>query len=81
MKAMGDTTVRLLDDVELLNYLNRMVGLMDSQLSALQSDLVEASDDSLVTTANLDYLDISSLNSGLWRRIRRCLSTDIFISD
>jgi hypothetical protein len=58
------------DDTELLNYLNRMVGLMDSQLSALQSDLVLGTDDSLLTTANLDYVDISSLNSGLWNRLR-----------
>ena len=58
------------DDAELLNYLNRMVGLMDSQLSALQSDLVIGIDDTLLTTANLDYVDISSLNSGLWNRIR-----------
>lgn len=59
------------DDAELLNYLNRMVGIMDFILSSLRSDLVLALDDTLTTTANLDYVDISSLNSGLWTRIRR----------
>jgi hypothetical protein len=58
------------DDAELLNYLNRMVGLMDSQLSALQSDLVEAEDLSIDTVSSQDYVDISGLNSGLWNRIR-----------
>lgn len=59
------------DDTELLLDLNRMIGLLDSELSALTSDLVRGADDTLVTTANLDYLDLSSLNSGLWNRIRR----------
>ena len=35
------------DDTELLNYLNRVVGLMDTSLSALQSDLVEAKEDGI----------------------------------
>jgi hypothetical protein len=59
------------DDAELLNYLNRMIGLMDSALSSLCSDLVLAIDDSFTTTANLDYVDVSTLNSGNWLRIRR----------
>jgi hypothetical protein len=58
------------DDIELLNYLNRMIGLMDNQLSSLSSDLVHGTDDTLLTTANLDYVDVSSMNSGLWNRIR-----------
>lgn len=58
------------DDAELLNYLNRMIGLLDAQLSALNSDLVHGTDDDLYTTANLDYLDISSMNSGNWNKIR-----------
>jgi hypothetical protein len=59
------------DDTELLNYLNRMIGIMDSTLSSLGSDLVLAVDDSFTSTAGLDYVDISTLNSGLWTRIRR----------
>ena len=58
------------DDAELLNYLNRMVGLMDSQLSALQSDLVEAIEEDIDTVESQAYVDISSLNSGLWSRLR-----------
>lgn len=59
------------DDTELLDYLNRMVGLLDSTLSAQSSDLVFATDDSFTTTANLDYVELSTLNSGDWNRIRR----------
>jgi hypothetical protein len=58
------------DDTELLNYLNRMIGLMDTQLSALQSDLVEAEEADIDTVADQAYVDISNLNSGLWHRIR-----------
>lgn len=59
------------DDTELLNYLNRMIGLMDSALSSLNSDLVLGIDDTFTTTANLDYVTVSTLNSGNWLRIRR----------
>lgn len=59
------------DDTELLNYLNRMIGLLDSTLSSLRSDLVLGHDDTFTTTANQDYVSISTLNSGLWSRIRR----------
>jgi hypothetical protein len=58
------------DDTELLNYLNRIVGLMDSHLSALQSDLTEAEELDIDTVASQKYVDISGLNSGLWHRIR-----------
>jgi hypothetical protein len=58
------------DDTELLNYLNRMVGLMDAQLSALQSDLVEAVEEGIDTVESQSYVDISTLNSGLWSRLR-----------
>lgn len=58
------------DDAELLNYLNRMVGLMDSQLSSLQSDLVEAKEEGIDTVASQTYVDISALNAGLWSRLR-----------
>jgi hypothetical protein len=58
------------DDTELLNYLNRIVGLMDSHLSALRSDLTEAEELDIDTVASQKYVDISDLNSGLWHRIR-----------
>ena len=59
------------DDVELLNYLNRMVGLLDTTLSSLQSDLVEAEDLSISLVSGQAYVDISGLNSGNWSRIRK----------
>jgi hypothetical protein len=58
------------DDAELLNYLNRMVGILDQTLSSLESDLVVGVDHTLTTTANLDYIDLSSMNSGLWSDVR-----------
>jgi len=58
------------DDEELLNYMNRMISLMDSQLSALNSDLVEAKESDINTVASQAYVDISNLNSGNWTRIR-----------
>ena len=58
------------DDTELLHYLNRMVGLMDTQLSALQSDLVEAEELAIDTVESQAYVDISGMNSGLWHRVR-----------
>jgi hypothetical protein len=58
------------DDTELLNYLNRMVGLLDAELSSLNSDLVEAEELSIDTVSSQAYVDISGLNSGLWHRIR-----------
>ena len=58
------------DDTELLNYLNRMIGLMDASLSSLNSDLVEAEELSIDTVSSQAYVDISGLNSGLWHRIR-----------
>ena len=59
------------DDVELLNYFNRMVGLLDSTLSSLRSDLVEAEELGIDTVSGQAYVDISGLNSGLWSRVRR----------
>ena len=59
------------DDVELLNYLNRMVGLLDSTLSSLRSDLVEAEELGIDTVSGQAYVDISGLNSGDWSRVRK----------
>lgn len=58
------------DDTELLNYTNRMIGLLDSTLSAMGSDLVEGKEEDIDTVFNQAYVDISSLNSGLWSNIR-----------
>ena len=59
------------DDTELLNYLNRMVGILDATLSSLSSDLVEGEESDIDTVASQNYVDISNLNSGLWNRVRR----------
>ena len=58
------------DDVELLNYLNRMIGTMDGVLASLDSDLVEEVEEDIDCVADQNYVDISSLNSGLWTRLR-----------
>ena len=59
------------DDTELLNYMNRMVGILDSNLVSLNSDLTEAIDETHETVAGQDYIDLtSSLNSGNWLDIR-----------
>jgi len=59
------------DDTELLNYMNRMVGILDSNLVSLNSDLTEAIDETHETTAGQSYVDLSSsLNSGNWLDIR-----------
>lgn len=59
------------DDAELLNYLNRMIGVLDAELSSLSSDLVEGEEAGIDTVLGQDYIDISSMNSGLWNRVRR----------
>ena len=59
------------DDTEILNYLNRMVGIMDSQLAVLNSDLVEAEERTIDCVANQNYVDLSSLNSGNWDSLRQ----------
>ena len=59
------------DDTELLNYMNRMVGILDSNLVSLNSDLTEAIDETNETVAGQSYVDLSSgLNSGNWLDIR-----------
>ena len=69
----------IFDNAELLDYLNRMVGIMDSTLASLDSDLVEARESTNCTVASAArYSDISSdLNSGLWDNIKSVwISTD-----
>jgi len=59
------------DNAELLDYLNRMVGIMDSTLASLDSDLVEAQDENCTIASGAKYSDISAdLNSGLWDNIK-----------
>jgi hypothetical protein len=58
------------DDVELLNYLNRMVGIMDSTLASLNSDLVHETEEDIDNVADQDYIDLVEMNNGDWDSIR-----------
>jgi hypothetical protein len=58
------------DDAELIVYLNRMIGVMDSTLASLRSEFVHATETELDFTASIDYLDITNLNNGYWDSIR-----------
>lgn len=59
------------DDTEILNYLNRMVGIMDSQLAVLNSDLVEAEELDIDCVQSQNYVDLAAMNSGDWDSIRQ----------
>ena len=69
---LGDYQTGIMwDDTELLTYLNRMIGIMNSQLVALESELVEEEELDIDCVADQDYVDISGLNSGLYQTILR----------
>ncbi|GAG52971.1 unnamed protein product, partial [marine sediment metagenome] len=57
------------DNTELLNYLNRMVEVINSELVAQESELVEQEETDINCVANQKYVDLSNLNSGLWTNI------------
>jgi hypothetical protein len=68
---LGDFETGLeFDDVELLDYMNRMVGIMDTTLAKLNSDLVYGTEEDIDTVASQAYIDISSMNSGNWIAIK-----------
>jgi hypothetical protein len=58
------------DDTEILNYLNRMIEVMDSELAVLGSHLVHRLEENIDTVASQNYVDISSMNNGYWDSIR-----------
>jgi hypothetical protein len=58
------------DDTELLHYLNRMVGIMDSTLASLNSDLVHGTEEDIDTVADQNYIDLVNMNGGYWDSIR-----------
>jgi hypothetical protein len=69
---LGDYETGIMwDDTELLNYLNRMIGVMNSQLVALESELVEEEELDIDCVEDQAYVDISGLNSGLYQNILR----------
>jgi hypothetical protein len=58
------------DNAELLNYLNRMVGLLNDQLAVLNSEAVEGEETDIDCVADQNYVDLSSMNSGLWSNVK-----------
>jgi hypothetical protein len=58
------------DNRILYNYINRMIGIMDSQLASLDSELVYATEEDIDTVASQNYIDLTSMNNGQWDRIK-----------
>ena len=58
------------DDEELLNYLNRMVGIMDSTLASLHSDMVHGTEIDIDNVADQNYIDLVDMNNGNWDSVR-----------
>ena len=58
------------DDRMLYLFLNRMIGIMDSQLSALDSELVHGIEYNMNPVAYYDYMDLTSMNNGQWDMVR-----------
>jgi hypothetical protein len=58
------------DDRLLYIYLNRMIGLMDSSLAAMRSDLVHGTETEIDTTSSQNYVDLTDMNNGQWDSIR-----------
>lgn len=58
------------DDIELLNYLNRMVGIMDSTLASLGSDMVHGTEEDIDNVEDQNYTDLVDMNNGDWDSIR-----------
>lgn len=58
------------EDAELLNFLNRMIKLMDSELTAVGSHLVHGTEEDIDTVASQDYVDISNMNNGYFDSLR-----------
>lgn len=57
------------DSTEMLNYLNRMIIVMNSELASLESELVEGEETDIDCVADQKYVDLSNLNSGLWSNV------------
>lgn len=58
------------EDRELINYLNRMIGIVDSTLLILRSDILHGTEADIDTVASQDYVDLTNLNNGNWDSIR-----------
>lgn len=58
------------DDRLMYVYINRMIKLMDSQLAALDSDLVHATETEIDTVTSQNYVDLTDMNNGNWDSIK-----------
>jgi hypothetical protein len=58
------------DDRILFNHVNRMIGIMDSQLASLDSELVYATEEDIDTVADQNYIDLTNMNNGNWDRVK-----------
>lgn len=58
------------EDRELINYLNRMINLIDSTLLIMRSDVLHGTETNLDTVASQNYVDLTNLNNGHWDSIR-----------
>ena len=57
------------DDLELTEYLNRVILVMDSTLSRLNNDIMKGEWSDIDTVSSQDYVDITNLNNGHWSDI------------
>jgi hypothetical protein len=58
------------DDVELLEYLNRAIVIMDSTLASLENDIVNGTEADIDTVSSQDYVDISGMNNGYFDDVK-----------
>jgi len=58
------------DDRELINYLNRMIVLVDSTFNAVNSDLLFGVEEDINTVDSQNYIDITNMNNGHWDSIQ-----------
>lgn len=58
------------DDRELVNYLNRMISLIDSTLLINRSDLLHGEETNIDTVESQNYVDLTNINNTYWDSIR-----------
>jgi hypothetical protein len=58
------------EDRELINYLNRMISLIDSTLLVNRSDLLHGEETNIDTVASQNYVDLTDMNNTYWDSVR-----------
>lgn len=58
------------EDRELINYINRMVKLIDSTLLISRSNLLHGTETNIDTVASQSYVDLTNMNNGYWDSVR-----------